>query len=99
MSAPQSVEGGWHPISQTPDEPCNVLLYFDKLREWHLPDGTVAVTEPMRDELERFYTGWWDGAQWLESGTGHEVFEFWKDEQSLPTHWMRLPEGPSGRSA
>lgn len=83
----------WQPIEIEPARPMNVLLYSSSVI-WLNTVGEPVSFGLMRDELERFELGWWDGRAWRESGTGHEIFEPWRTQEDRPTHWMPLPAAP-----
>ena len=84
---------GWRDMDDKPPRPMPVLYWFGK-RWWHNADGTRATLDPTRDPAERTEAGWWSGEEWRESGTGHDLFEPWREERDLPTAWMPLPAAP-----
>jgi hypothetical protein len=84
---------GWRDMTDKPTRPMPVLYWFGK-RWWHQADGTPALLDPVRDPAERAEAGWWNGEEWCESGTGHDLFEPWREERDLPTHWQPLPAAP-----
>jgi len=84
---------GWRDMTDKPTRPMPVLYWFGK-RWWHQADGTPATLDPVRDPAERAEAGWWNGEEWCESGTGHDLFEPWREERDLPTHWQPLPAAP-----
>lgn len=84
---------GWRDMTDKPTRPMPVLYWFGK-RWWHQADGTPALLDPVRDPAERTEAGWWNGEEWCESGTGHDLFEPWREERDLPTHWQPLPAAP-----
>jgi hypothetical protein len=57
--------------------------------------GTDAPVEPLPHE--RVSVGYWDGGEFVYSGSNHAVFEFGDKpgDPQLPTHWMPLPEPPA----
>jgi len=85
----------WQDIATArPPHPMPVLYFFGN-RRWHKSDGTPASLDPVRDPAERTEAGWWNGEEWCESGTGHDVFEPWRDDMDKPTHWTPLhPPAP-----
>ena len=75
----------WQPIETAPkDGP--VLLYFAAM-QFQMIDG-------MRAHVERTAVGFCDDGDVCEQGTGHSLFEDWRDPEIRPTHWMPLPEPP-----
>jgi hypothetical protein len=82
----------WQPIETTPDKPMPVVYFFGNLVFRDHLSGEIIKTpsedEPYRDE--RFQVGFWDGEEWAENGTGHDVFECWKSPDCLPTHWAPI---------
>ncbi len=86
---------GWRDMTDKPTRPMPVLYWFGK-RWWHQTDGTPAPLDPVRDPAERTEAGWWNGEEWCETGTGHDLFEPWREERDLPTHWQPLPAAPEG---
>lgn len=85
----------WMPIEMRPDADTAVLYYFGKL-EFRTTDGGPSTMGPIRDHAERCELGFYvhQYAMWCEAGTGHDVFEEWRDETQFPTHWMPLPPAP-----
>jgi hypothetical protein len=84
----------WQPIETTPDKPMPVIVFFAG-REWTNMAGEPVTFGDVRDTAERAEIGFWDGESWCESGTGHDMFEPWRENVSdLPTHWMALPDAP-----
>jgi len=88
-----AVASAWRDMDDKPPQPMPVLYWFGK-RWWHQSDGTPAKMDPVRDPAERTEAGWWNGEEWCESGTGHDLFEPWKEDRDLPTHWLPLPAAP-----
>lgn len=87
----------WKPIATAPKDGTPVLYYFAR-RRWKKPDGSPAVMEPYRDHAERCEIGFRCYGMWCETGTGHDLFESWRDEcDDFPTHWMPLPEPPEDK--
>lgn len=88
----------WQLIDNVPAKPCPVLFYRGNA-VWHDKDGT-PVTFPTDGETyrnEHFALGFWDGKTYRDNGTGHACFEFDYNEDWWPTHWMPLPDPPSGK--
>jgi len=83
----------WQPIETRPNRPMAVLVYFAN-REWLNADGEPFSFGPIRDHVERMELGFWDGRDWCEANTAHDMFEPWRTPDDLPTHWMPLPEPP-----
>lgn len=87
----------WQPIEAPPEDGTPVVVYFSKV-EFHLTDGTAAPSlGPTRDFVERCELGWYAGGRWWEAGTGHDMFECWRDESQLPTHWKSLFGPPAAQ--
>lgn len=78
----------WRPIADEPTSaaPFGVMFYYEGLY------GELGNVAPGRNEC--YALGFWDGAQWIHAGTGHEVFEFEDWPGPYPTHWTPLPEPP-----
>jgi hypothetical protein len=74
----------WRTFGERPSRPIMVEYYFGTLPDYDLP--------PYRDE--RRALGFFDGEDFFELGTGHAVFESWKPEEHLPTHWREAAESP-----
>jgi hypothetical protein len=81
-SNPQTMNNIWHPINRPPDEPAQVELFFGNAP---YEGDDARWPKDMRRQI-----GYWDGKTWREMGTNHEVFESWKDQCQLPTHWRML---------
>lgn len=78
----------WRLITDLPTEAGMVEYYHGN---W--PDEVYKIKEhPYRDE--RHQLGFFDGRSFRESGTGHEVFESWKEPWMTPTHWRRVGSPP-----
>ncbi|WP_314712994.1 hypothetical protein [Sphingobium yanoikuyae] len=86
----------WRPIERKPEAPVNAVLWFPNM-QFHDQHGDPFIFGGLRDILERYYLAFWDGEIWVESGTGHDVFEDWKSPDDLPTHWRPLPDAPAIR--
>lgn len=91
---------GWNNISQKPDKPLPILLYFGNL-VFHDQNDNLTEFPPYREE--RVEVGFWDGDCWCYAGTGHDAFEFhgmagYPDEH-FPTHWMPLPTPPAAANS
>lgn len=90
----------WQPIETKPDRPMMVDLFFRDLffTDCKTGERVSAIMEKGRDE--RFAIGWWDGETWLESGTGHAIFENYHErpKEHFPTHWKPLPLPPEAGS-
>ena len=84
---------GWRDMTDKPTHPMPVLYWFGK-RWWHQADGTPATLDPVRDPAERTEAGWWNGEEWCETGTGHDLFEPWREKRDMPTKWQPLPAAP-----
>lgn len=74
----------WHTFRDKPDAPVMVEYYFGNYPIYDLPQ--------YRDEKRAF--GFFDGRRFCELGTGHEVFESWKSDDMLPTHWREATRPP-----
>lgn len=85
---------GWQPIETAPKDGA-VLLYFAN-RTWHDSDGKLVSFGDVRDAAEKTEVGFCLDGRICESGTGHDVFEPFRDEDNFPTHWMPLPPAPQG---
>ena len=85
----------WKPIEMHPDGDTAVLLFFGKL-EFRRVGGSPSSFGPTRDHAERCGLGFYmaEHRMWCEAGTGHDVFESWKEPTDFPTHWMPLPPPP-----
>lgn len=84
---------GWRLITDTPDEPCNVLLIVPHF-VWTDVNGKPVKDGPMRDLLERMELGFWDGEMWCEARSGHDIDPDFRPPHLLPSHWMPLPAAP-----
>jgi hypothetical protein len=83
----------WQSFDDPPSEKVMVELFFGNLV---LRDQRGEVTEmpPWRDCRREL--GYWDGENFCDLNTGHEIPEYWRDDDPMhkPTHWRALPPGP-----
>lgn len=94
----EELGGGWRPITDHPDQPCDVMFYRAEA-EW-ISGKTLDVMPGMPDR-ERFDIGYWEDNAWHYACSNHEVFEFGGqpgDNLQDPTHWMFLPTPPRGEN-
>jgi hypothetical protein len=84
--------GGWLLIENTPLFPVGVELFYGNLGPLKDQHGKASTLPPYRDVRREL--GYWDGETFRELGTGHSVFEPWREEDNKPTHWRPLPEPP-----
>lgn len=84
----------WQMIETAPKDGTAVLVYFSRA-EWCDQHGEKVEMGEIRDYVERTEIGFYQDGTWRESGTGHDMFESWRDETQLPTHWMPLPAPPA----
>lgn len=75
----------WQLIETAPERDMSVLLFFGKAK---LPSALPHYRQ------ERVVVGFYNAGTWCENGTGHDVFEPWREPDWTPTHWMPLPEAP-----
>jgi len=64
----------------------DLVLHDSNGKEWPSIEGV----RDFRREL-----GFYDGMEWCELNTGHDVFEMWRTEGQKPTHWRQLPPPPT----
>lgn len=77
---------GWRPIETAPDRPCMAVVAI-------ITPETADRAAMGRGRDERFELAWWDGREWLESGTAHAFAErmYGGDGKGwMPTHWQRI---------
>lgn len=81
------VGNGWHPITETPTRKMLVTLYSENRKTWNMEGEEIHPPHYLGDKFE---LGYWDGEDWREVGTNHEVFEFGAKpgHPDYPTHWM-----------
>ena len=89
----------WRPITDLPPRPMAVILFCGHM-VWHDAAGNTVRQEdiPPGCREDRCEIGFWDGEEWLESGTGHSMFYERMPPEALPTHWLPLPTPPAGES-
>jgi hypothetical protein len=84
----------WRSVKDDPPtENMAVLVFFANLK-WRGPNGDAVSFGLIRDAVEKTQVGFFDDGDFCEAGTGHDMFEPWRDETYRPTHWMPLPEPP-----
>ena len=84
----------WQPIETAPKDG-TAVLFFHRNLSWKTSDGSASKMSPLRDYVERCSVGFYEDGAFFQQGTGHEIFEPWKEPEHLPTHWMPLPEPPN----
>lgn len=84
----------WAPIETAPKDGTAVLVFFANLERTDAA-GNKATMGALRDWVERIEVAFYVNRRWCESGTGHDMFEHWRDPSDLPTHWMPLPPPPA----
>jgi hypothetical protein len=78
---------GWIPISKKPDKPMSVVYLLP------CDDPSEVKLDDWRELAERTAIGFYDGRNWLEARTAHDVFEAWRGGY-VPTHWCPIPTPP-----
>lgn len=71
----------WEPIETAP-RAGPILVYFGMRDD-------PGFSEPGRVEAFRVESCYCIGGVIYEAWTGHRVFESWKKQNDLPTHWKR----------
>lgn len=83
----------WNLITEKPSAPIAVELYYANMVFRDNNGNPVDWTkEPYRDERREL--GFWDGKTFCQNGTGHSVFEEWRDPTEMPTHWRECAPPP-----
>lgn len=88
------VPAGWQAIETAPKVACAAEFYYGDV-VWRDERGAVVTMPAYREDSERREFGYWDGAAWHYSGSGHRVFEFLDTPaEHLPTHWRYVAAPP-----
>ena len=83
----------WRPIEELPhSDTVGILLNIRMV--WEDMKGNPVSFGPVRDFAERLEIAFFKDGEWWEAGTGHSVFNDWRHDEYLPTHWMPAPEMP-----
>lgn len=85
MKTDQPHQAVWKTFAEKPLRPMMVEYYHGN---WPL----FEAMPPYRDE--RRAIGFFDGKRFCELGTGHDMFESWKQQEDYPTHWRQAAESP-----
>lgn len=87
------MDSDWKLISDLPDFPCQVEIFFGRLPVLKDQKGDEVILPPYRDM--RRDLAYWDGKEWCEVGTGHSLFESWRGDEFKPTHYRILGPPPT----
>ena len=82
----------WHKIDDKPAAPVAVELYYVNMT-FSDQHGVIVKFPAYRDERREL--GFWDGNTFCQNGTGHCVFEDWRDPTEMPTHWRECAPPPN----